>query len=262
LHATSLSFGSVCAPGQRYHPAIVAQAAATLDEMFPGRYWLALGSGQLLNENITGERWPSKQERNARLQECVEIIRRLWAGEEVNHTGSVHVEGARLYTRPQKPLMIVGAALTPATAEWLGGWADAMITVAQPREKLVEMMQRFRQGGGAGKPIFLQAQHSYAPKEEDALQGAYDQWRTCIFPSNVATELQSPAQFDAAAKMIQPEMMRDYIRISADLDQHVEWLQEYAELGFDRVYIHNVNREQEQFIRAFGKAVLPKIRSV
>lgn len=259
LQATSLSFGSVCAPGQRYHPAIVAQAAATLAEMFPGRYWIALGSGQLLNEYITGERWPNKEARNERLKECAEIIRRLWAGEVVNYAGMVRVEDARLYTRPQEPPLLIGAALTPETAEWLGSWADGLITVTQPREKLQEMIDRFRQGGGGGKPIFLQAKHAYAPQEEAALQGAYDQWRSSILASNVATQLKTPEQFDAASQFVQPEMMRDYVRISADLDQHIEWLKGDAEMGFERVYIHNVNREQEQFIRAFGKHVLPAL---
>jgi coenzyme F420-dependent glucose-6-phosphate dehydrogenase len=83
---TSMSFGTVNAPGQRYHPAIVAQAAATLDAMFPDRFWIALGSGQLLNEGITGARWPTKQERNARLLESATIMRALWRGEMVSHS--------------------------------------------------------------------------------------------------------------------------------------------------------------------------------
>jgi probable non-F420 flavinoid oxidoreductase len=260
MQATSLTFGSVCAPGQRYHPAIVAQATATLAEMFPQRYWVALGSGQLLNEHITGGIWPPKAERNARLQECVEVIRRLWDGEHVDHTGHVRVEGAKLYTRPEKPPLLIGAALTAATAEWIGSWADGLITVAQPREKLQEIIDRFRHGGGTGKPIYLQAQHSYAPKAEDALQGAYDQWRTSVFPSNVATQIKTTEQFDAASQLIQPQTMQDYVRISHDLDQHIAWLQDDAAMGFDRVYIHNVNREQEPFIRAFGKHVLPAIK--
>jgi probable non-F420 flavinoid oxidoreductase len=261
LQLTSLSFGSVCAPGYRYHPAVVAQATATLAEMFPGRYWVALGSGQLLNEHITGEHWPGKDERNARLKECADIIRRLWAGERVDHHGRVCVDDALLYTRPKELPLLIGAALTASTAEWLGSWVDGLITVVQPREKLQELIDRFRQGGGAGKPLFLQAQHSYAPQEEEALQGAYDQWRASIFASNVATQIKTTEQFDAAAQVIQPETLRKYVRISADLNQHIEWLSGDAAMGFDRVYIHNVNRDQEQFIRAFGKDVLPALRS-
>jgi coenzyme F420-dependent glucose-6-phosphate dehydrogenase len=100
LQATSLPFGVICAPGQRYHPAIVAQAAATLTEMFPGRFWLTLGSGEAINEQITGGRWPGKPERNQRLLESATVIRRLLAGETVSHDGLVTVKEAKLYSLP------------------------------------------------------------------------------------------------------------------------------------------------------------------
>jgi G6PDH family F420-dependent oxidoreductase len=136
MATTSLPFGVVNAPGQRYHPAIIAQAAATLNVMFPDRFWVAVGSGQLLNEHITGERWPSKPERNERLREAAEIMRRLWAGETVSHTGHVAVSEAQLWTRPERPPMLVGAAVTAETAAWVAEWADALITVVQPDEQL------------------------------------------------------------------------------------------------------------------------------
>ena len=127
MQATSLEFGVVNAPGQRYHPAIIAQAAATLAEMFPGRFWMALGSGQALNERITGELYPPKFERNERLRECVEVIRALFSGETVSYYGSyITVEEARLYVKPETMPKIIGAALTPETAKWAGGWADGM----------------------------------------------------------------------------------------------------------------------------------------
>src|SRR4051812_83475 len=123
LQATSLSFGVVNAPGQRYHPAIVAQAAATLAEMFPGRFWVALGSGEASNEHITGDRWPGHDERTARLGESVEVIRRLLAGETVSHDGRVTVDRARLWTLPEQPPMLAGPAVSVETARWAGGWA-------------------------------------------------------------------------------------------------------------------------------------------
>ncbi|MBM7845117.1 LLM class flavin-dependent oxidoreductase [Herpetosiphon giganteus] len=99
MQATDLSFGMVNAPGQRYHPVIIAQAAATLAAMFPERLWCAFGTGQLMNEHVTGQRWPAKAERNARLLECVEVIRALWAGETVSYAGTaIQVDEAYLYT--------------------------------------------------------------------------------------------------------------------------------------------------------------------
>ena len=94
MQATSLPFGVVTAPGQRYHPAITAQAIATLGDLFPGRFWAALGSGEALNEHVTGDPWPSKADRDARLLECVEVIRALLRGEEVTHDGLVRVDRA------------------------------------------------------------------------------------------------------------------------------------------------------------------------
>src|SRR4051812_46503482 len=107
LQATTLPFGAVNAPGQRYHPAIIAQAAATLAEMFPERFWLALGTGQLLNEHVTGDPWPEKPERRARLKEAVGVMRALWAGETVVHDGLVRVREARLYSRPASPPRVI-----------------------------------------------------------------------------------------------------------------------------------------------------------
>lgn len=144
----SLSYRVVCAPGQRYHPAIIAQAAATLAEMFPNRFWITVGSGQALNESITGDKWPCKADRNARLKECVDVMRSLWAGETVTHRGLVCVEEATLYSRPDVAPVIIGAAITPETAEWLGGWADGLITTSRPPEQLKKVVDAFRRGGG------------------------------------------------------------------------------------------------------------------
>jgi coenzyme F420-dependent glucose-6-phosphate dehydrogenase len=261
LQATKLSFGMVCAPGQRYHPAIIAQAAATLAEMFPERLWCAFGSGQFLNEHITGQGWISKADRNARLLECVEVIRALWAGETVTHQGQhSNVEAAKLYTRPSQPPLLIGAAVTAETAKWVGSWADGIITVYKPLEKQKTFIQAFREGGGEGKPMYLQAQTSYAPTEEEALQGAYDQWRNNILESSVLTALSTPQEFDAIGKLIKPADLKDHIRISSSIQRHIDWLHEDVELGFERILIHNVNRDQEQFIHAFGDKVLPALK--
>ncbi|MEA5619795.1 TIGR03885 family FMN-dependent LLM class oxidoreductase [Cronbergia sp. UHCC 0137] len=261
MQATPLNFGIVCAPGQRYHPAIIAQAAATLSEMFPRRFWVALGSGQALNEQITGDCWPAKDERNLRLQECAEVMRRLWNGETVTHYGRVRVEEAKLYTRPEQAPLMVGAAITPKTAEWLGGWADGLITVSHPYEKLKKVVEAFRRGGGEKKPMYLKVQLSYAADETTAIEGAFDQWRTNIFSSSVLTELRNPQQFDDLAKFVKPEDMHKYVRISANFEQHIEWLKKDIELGFEEIYLHNVNREQQLFIADFGKRVLPALET-
>jgi coenzyme F420-dependent glucose-6-phosphate dehydrogenase len=259
LQATSLTFGTVCAPGQRYHPAVIAQASATLAEMHPDRFWVALGSGQALNEHITGQRWPSKQERNERLLESVEVIRALWKGETVTHRGHFTIDEAKLYTRPLTPPRVVGAAITPTTAAWVAGWADAMITIAQPMEKLQEVVDAFREGGGGDKPILLQAQLSYALTPDEALTAAHEQWRTNIFDSAVLTDLRMPADFTAAAKFVKPDDLRDAVIISAEPSEYVDRLQELGALGFEEILLHNVGRDQMTFIHDFASKVLPEL---
>ena len=259
LQATSLSFGVVNAPGQRYHPTVIAQAAATLAEMFPERFWIAVGTGQNLNEHITGEKWPAKADRNARLIECVDIIRALWNGETVSHKGLVNVEEATLYTRPRIKPLLFGAAVTSKTAEWVGGWADGLLTISQPPDQLREVVDAFRRGGGAGKPMYLKVQLSYAATKEAAQQGAYEQWRANVFPNAMLTELRTPDQFDMAGELVNLQEVDKMVRISADLNEHIDWLQQDIDLGFEQLMLHNVNLGQELFINDFGQHVLPAL---
>ena len=256
LQATSMSFGVVNAPGQRYHPAIIAQAAATLAVMFPGRFWVALGSGQLLNEHITGGRWPPKAVRHARLREAADIIRRLWAGETVTHAGYVTVSEATLWTRPDVPPMLVGAAVTPQTAAWVAEWADALITVSQPEDQLDRVLDAFRTHGGAGKPAFLQVHLAYAPTEAEARDAAFAAWRQNTLDNSVMTSLVHPAQIAAAAAHVRREDMDAAVWISADPELFVAWIQRELARGFDRLYLHEVGPEQERFVEVFGREVL------
>ena len=260
LQATSLSFGVVNAPGYRYHPAIIAQAAATLGVMFPDRFWLAIGSGEAMNEHIIGDAWPPKPERNERLRECAEVMRLLWAGETVSHEGHVSVSEARLWTRPERPPMLVGAAITPETAAAVAEWADGLITVAQPDEALDRVVDAFRSNGGEGKPMYLQVHLACAPTDEEALDAAYAQWRQNALGSAVLAELRHPAQISAAAAHVRREDMRSAVRVSSEPGQHATWLRQDIERGFDGIYLHEVGPDQERFIEVFAREVLPQLR--
>ncbi len=123
----------------------------------------------------------------------------------MTHHGLVWVEDAKLYTRPQVFPLIFGAAITPETAEWLGSWADGLITVSHPIDKLKTVVDAFHRGGGAGKPMILKVQLSYDRTDEQARQGAYQQWRNNIFKSVVLAELKTVEQFDAIGQFVQPE---------------------------------------------------------
>jgi coenzyme F420-dependent glucose-6-phosphate dehydrogenase len=261
LQATTLPFGVISAPGYRYHPAILAQAAATLCEMFPGRLWLTLGSGQRLNEDLTGVAWPEKAERNARLRECADIIRALLRGETVSHYGRVTLVDCKLYSLPKEPPLLLGAAVTEATAEFLGSWADGLLTVSGEPDQVRKVVEAFRRGGGDGKPLFMQVGLNWAPTEEEALRGAHEQWRYNVLGGEVNWELRSPQDFDTATRYVKPEDMKESLLISSNLDQHVEWLSQFVELGFRELQLHQVGRNQSAFIEAFGSKVLPQLQS-
>jgi probable non-F420 flavinoid oxidoreductase len=259
MQATSLPFGVVNAPGQRYHPAIVAQAAATLAEMFPGRLQVALGTGEFSNEHITGAPWPDKKVRNARLRECVDVMRALFAGEAVDHDGLIRVDRAKLWTLPAEPPPLLATAVSVETAAWAGEWADGLITINQPHDHLAGVIEAFRANGGEGKPVALQVHVSWAPDEAEALRIAHDQWRTNVFSPPLCWDLATVEQFDEAAKHVRPEDLHGAVLISADLDRHVQWLSELAELGFGAIYLHHVGQEQRAFIDAFGERVLSRL---
>ena len=150
LATTGLRFGVVNAPGQRYHPAIIAHASATLASMFPGRFWMALGSGENMNEHITGDPWPQKDTRQRRLEECVDVIRRLHDGGEVTHHGLVTVEQARIWDVPEPRPQLIAPAVSVETARRSAAWADGLVTVNQPHGKLKEMLAAYRDNGGRG----------------------------------------------------------------------------------------------------------------
>lgn len=257
---TRFPVGVICAAGYRYHPAVVAQAAATLAEMFPERFWFALGSGERVNEDVTGLPWPSKPERNEKMKECAQIIRALLKGERVTHRGSVTVVDGELYSRPKTVPPVLGAAVTESTAEFVGRWSDGLLTVSGKPDNVRKVIEAFRRGGGEGKPIHLQVTLNWAPTEAQALQGAFEHWRFVTLGGDIGWELRSPDDYDTATRFVRPEDMRESVLISADLSRHAAWLQEYAELGVDNVYLHQVDLNQRGFIEAFASKVLPALR--
>lgn len=261
LATTQLRFGVVTAPGQRYHPVILAQASATLAQMFPGRFWMAPASGQNLNEHITGDSWPPKEDRQLRLEECVEVIRRLHRGQTVSHEGRVTVEHARVWDLPAEPVPLLAAALSTATAARSAAWADGLITVNQPLEDLREMLGAYRGAGGRG-PAVLQVHLSWAPTQDEAEWIAVDQWRSNTLPRPEQADLALPEHFEAATADAGLDEVSEAVDICADLDRHVEKLAAYADLGFDEVYLHFVGQEQGPFLEAFGREVLPALGAV
>ncbi len=264
---TGLRFGTgVTPPGPRYHPAIIAQAAATLEQMFPGRFWLGLGAGEALNEHITGEYWPEAPVRLEKLAEGIEIINRLFSGKVTKYQGKhFRLESAKLYTRPEQPPPIYVATAGPIQSERTGRTCDGIITVGAADEKIKGLMARFEKGAReAGKdparmPRLIQLHVSWAETMEKATENAVKEWPNGGMPFPKA-DIRNPEDFAAMALLVRPENYKNRVLISPDLDAHLAHLQHYADLGFDEIYVHNVGRNQEAFIRAYGERVIPALR--
>jgi coenzyme F420-dependent glucose-6-phosphate dehydrogenase len=253
MQATCVPFSMVCAPGQRYHPAIVAQAIATLGEMFPSRFGIELGSGEALNENITADPWPEKQQRNERLKECADIIRELLKGKEVSYSGHVRIKEAKLYTLPMTVPPLFGCALTTETARWLGDWADGLLTIAENVEEVQERVAAFRNNGGEGKPVYLQFSFSYARQADTALMSAWDQWRSNLMSTEQLADLSKPEHFDEASKAVKPEEVAAAIPILTSVQELRERIRSLEQCcNPERVILHNVNHFQEDFIEDFA----------
>jgi G6PDH family F420-dependent oxidoreductase len=264
---TGLRFGTgVTPPGYRYHPAVIAQAAATLEAMYPGRFFLGLGAGEALNEHIIGEYWPEAPTRLERLVESIEIIEKLFTGKSIKHQGKhFRVESARLYTMPDAPPPIYVATSGPIMAGRTGKLTDGIITVGAADEKVRMLMDRFDKGAReAGKDPanmakILQVKVSYAETDQEAIDLAVRDWPNggMNFPK---ADIRTPEDFEAMAKLVRPENFKNRVLTTADLEQHTAYLQHWIDLGFQEIHVHNVNRDQEKFIQAYGKQVIPNLK--
>ena len=248
---------------------MVAQASATLGAMYPGRHWLGLGSGEALNEHIVGGYWPEVSERINRMFEAIDVIKKLFTasitGKDVKHSGPFYkLESTRLWTMPEVAPEILVATAGPVTAKRAGKTVDGLITVGAPLEKISGLFAKFDEGAReVGKdptsaPKLLQLHLSWAPTYEEALANAMHEWPNggMKFPKG---DIRSPFEFEQMAKLVRPEDFEGRMIISADPDEHRAYIQRYADLGFDRIYLHNVGRNQREWIDVFGRDVLPKL---
>ena len=260
----------VTAPTFRWHPAMVAQASATLAAMYPGRHWLGLGSGEALNEHIVGQYWPEAPERINRMFEAVDIIKKLFtaslAGKDTKHSGQFFkLESTRLWTMPEVAPEILVATAGPVTAKRAGKAVDGLITVGAPIEKIAGLFAKFDEGAReAGKnpdtmPRVLQLHLSWAPTQEEAVRNALVEWPNggMRFPKS---DIRSPYELEQMAKLVRAEDFEGRLVIDSDPDVHRAAIQKYVDLGFDRIYLHNVGRNQREWIDVFGREVLPGLK--
>ena len=265
---TSLPFGTaVTCPGFRYHPAVIAHAAATLGAMYPGRVWLGLGAGEALNEHIIGGEWPEIGIRSAMMFEAIEVIGKLFSGKVVKHDGEYFtLESARLYTIPDQPI--------PDLRRHRGTGQRQAHRPLRRRDHhrrrrrredqhAVGQVPRGRHRGRQGRIGHANAapgaRQSWAPTQAEAEESALKEWPNggMPFPKQ---DIRNPEDFEQMAKLVRIESFANRMLISADLEEHTAALQRFVDMGFDEIYLHNVGRNQAEFISTFGEKVLPKLK--
>jgi coenzyme F420-dependent glucose-6-phosphate dehydrogenase len=254
----TMRFGTgVTCPLIRTHPAIVAQAAATIACMMPGRFFLGVGTGENLNEHVVGAGWPAADVRLDMLDEAIDVMRELWKGEDVTHRGKhFTVEQARLFTTPDEPPPIYVAAAGDTAAKLAGRKGDGLVSTS-PNEKTV---QTFSSAGGDGKPTIGMLHVCYAASEREARKTAHTWWPNSAIKGELGQELPLPRHFEQAAGNVTEDDVAETMPCGPDADRHIDAIEEYVRAGFENVYVHQVGPDQEGFLRFYEERVLPKVR--
>jgi G6PDH family F420-dependent oxidoreductase len=250
----------VTCPLLRYHPAVVAQKAATMQILSGNRFRLGLGAGENLNEHVVGGRWPAVGVRHEMLSEAVDVISQLLDGDgRVNYRGRhFDVEQAQLWDLPAERVPIGIAVSGESSCRLAGAKADMMIGV-EPKPELGEM---FDAAGGEGKPRVGQIALAYDSDRDAAVKRAHEQFRWFGLGWKVNADLPNPESFDAATALIKPEDVAQQLSCGPDVDEHVEKIKAYAASGYDEVALVQIGADQEPFIRWAEQELLPALRSV
>jgi coenzyme F420-dependent glucose-6-phosphate dehydrogenase len=258
----------VTCPIFRYHPAIVAQAAATLACLAPGRTFLGVGTGEALNEySATGE-WPDYKTRRERLAEAIELMRKLWSGDKVTHRG-IHYQTrqAKLYTRPDKRIPIYIAAMVANSARFAGRYGDALITVGgEDPETYNKIFENFASGAletgndASRMPRMVELAVAYTDDAESAIRCRKEYWAGTFIPALFTERIYTPAMSEQNGSVVGADTIRQAVCISADPEEHVRFAQRYIDIGFDHLIFHSAGPDQRGFIEAYGKEVLPRLR--
>jgi coenzyme F420-dependent glucose-6-phosphate dehydrogenase len=257
-HATErvrIGTGVTC-PTIRIHPAIIAQAAATSQVMSEGRFFLGVGTGEELNEHVTGARWPSPEARLEMLEEAIEVMRLLWQGGYQTHRGKHYtVEQARIYTLPDEAVPIAVAASQPNAARLAGRLGDAFIGVA-PDEELVG---EFDEAGGKGKPRYGQLHVCYAESEVEGRKTAHEIWPNAAMGGSLGQELATADHYEAVAELVREEDVAGSVVCGPDPERHLDEIRAYKKAGFDHVFVHQIGPNQDGFLRFYSEKILPEL---
>ena len=262
-----LGTGVTC-PILRYHPAIIAQAAATLAAFAPGRSFLGLGTGEPLNEYSATGLWPSYQTRQAQLGEAIQLIRALWKGEPVSYSGTFFkTRKAKLYTRGETSPPIFISALVARSARFAGQYGDGLITVGgESSDAYKEILKSFASGAtDAGKdpdqmPRMIEIAVDFNDNEQQAIEARKTYWAGTFIPALFTERIYTPALSEQNGNAVGADTIRETVCISSDPEAHIKIARRYIELGFDHLIFHSAGPDQHAFLEAYGRYVLPRLR--
>jgi G6PDH family F420-dependent oxidoreductase len=252
-----ISTGLTC-PIIRYHPAIVAQAAATIGVMSEGRFTLAIGAGERLNEHVVGQAWPAVHERHAMLAEAATVIRLLWNGDTCSYKGTYfHLDSARVYDLPEKPIPLVVGVSGQQSAR-VAAEAGAGIMAVEPKRELVRQWQK---AGGEG-PRYGELALGYAASDDEGLDLVHKYSRFGVLAWSVLSELPNVSAFEDATQFVKPEDLREEVPHGPAVETYVEAVRKFADAGFDHVVLLSVGPDQESFIGFFKNELAREVRRI
>jgi coenzyme F420-dependent glucose-6-phosphate dehydrogenase len=262
----TLGTGVTC-PILRYHPSIIAQAAATIACLASGRFYLGVGTGEALNEYSSVAQWPDYAERQARLAEAIGLMRALWTGEKITRKGAYYeCQGAKLYTRPDSPIPIYISSMVPDSAHFAGQYGDGLITVGgEEPDTYAEMLKNFEQGAReAGKdpstlPRMIELSVDWSDDADKVIELRKQYWAGAMVPAMFTHRIHTPKLSETNGKVVGSEVIRQSTCISTDAAEHVKNARRYIDMGFDYLIFHSAS-DQKAMIEAYGRDVLPKLR--
>ncbi|WP_433385000.1 TIGR03557 family F420-dependent LLM class oxidoreductase [Micromonospora sp. KLBMP9576] len=252
-----LATGVTC-PTVRYHPAIIAQAAATMALISDGRFTLGVGAGERLNEHVVGQGFPSVRGRHERLREALEIIRLLWQGGYQSYEGKhLQLEDARIFDLPQTPPVIAVAASGRSSATMAAELGDGLF-VNEPKSSIVE---HYRQAGGDG-PRYAEVPMAWATDDQQAVQAVLETSRWAVTGWKVMSELPNPVNFDAASAYVEERHVRELFSVGPDPQAHVAAVRSYVEAGYDHIVLQNAGADPDGFLDFFAGDLAARLRAL
>jgi G6PDH family F420-dependent oxidoreductase len=247
----AIGTGVTC-PILRNHPTMVAQAAATSSAILGGRFFLGVGTGEWLNEHITGGRWPAVEIRRAMLAEAVDVMRQLWTGETVDHWGEYYtVENARIFTEPAEPIPVIWAASGPESAAAAAEHADGLWSTSPDPETVTA----YRDSGGDG-PVYGQVTLCWATDRAEAVKTAVEIWPNAGNPGQLSQDLPTWTHFEHVAELVTEEIIAERVPCGPDVSPIVELVRDYEDAGFDHIHFHQVGPDQRGFAEFWRKELL------